>query len=285
MRFDPVVPWTMDLPNRSPLFHPLAPCLSRFANFTSWPQLADYQRMLDEQPEPIRTLAGQPLKIVAQDGRPDHFEAHYAPRIYQTGEIQTRCENWHDFFQFLSWFIFPKTKAVINALHLPLARARFDRGEHGRRSPLENTLSLFDEGGAVIIASDDSLLQAIRDFRWQELFWRRRDELDGKLRCIVFGHALYEKALAPYVGMTANTVLLSASPEIIASTMSAQLRWADERLASIFAAGKLQQPRDLAPFPILGLPHYDTANNCAEYYENKNYFRPGRQRAHDLGNA
>lgn len=277
MTFNAPRPWVADLAQRSPLFAPLSSPLARFEQFTAWPALADYQRLLDEWPVPVRTLASKQLKIVAQEGKPDCFEAHYAPRIYQTGEIQTRSENWHDFFQLLTWLVFPGAKALINSLHLPVAQARFARGEHGRRSPLENMLSLFDEGGAVIVASDESLLQLIRDFQWQELFWQRRDELATKLRCVVFGHALYEKGLAPYLGMTANSILLPATNDFFIWPQAAQLQWLDEQLMLMLARGELSQPQDLAPFPILGLPGYDAASESAEYYANTRYFRPGRR--------
>ena len=92
-------------------------------------------------------------------------------------EMFERVMHWHDFFQYLTWFMFPKTKAVINSIHIPAAKKRIAEGvELGRRTPIENMLSLFDEGGAVVISSDASLLQLIRDFQWKELFWHRRDE-------------------------------------------------------------------------------------------------------------
>lgn len=261
------------------MYAPLRHLAARFAGFDHWPQLADYQAMLDERAEPIRTLAGKALTVVAQDDTPDRFEDHYAPRIYRSGELQTRRHNWHDFFQFLSWLMFPATKAAINAAHLPQARRRLElRGERGRRSPLENMLSLFDEGGAVIVSADARLLQMIREFRWHELFWRCRDELGGKLACISFGHALYEKGLAPYLGMTANTLLIETDASFFDRTNSEQLAWLDQKLAALFCAGEvLTQPKDLHPFPILGMPGWDKDNGCERYYRNTHYFRPGRR--------
>lgn len=274
--------WCPDFAQRSLLLEPLRECAAVFTGFTQgWPDLAAYQQVLDALPEPIRTHSGQALKIVPQDGRPQRFEEHYAPRIFMTGELQTRRENWHDFFQFLTWLMFPKAKAAINALHVPHAEARLARGEDlGRRTPLENMLSLFDEGGAVVIASDPALLQLIRDFQWKALFWGRRAELATKLRCITFGHAVYEKALRPYVGMTANAVLLEVEPELLAEPMARLLPRLDERLASVFTeGGAYAQPQDLQPFPILGMPGWDPANADAAYYDNARYFRPGRRRA------
>jgi hypothetical protein len=277
-RIDALVPWHGDFDTEQPLFAPLRPLLQPFRRNAEWPGLETYQALLDAQAEPIRTQHGAALKIVPQEGRPDHFEQHYAPRIYLSGEIQTRTRNWHDFFQFLTWFIFPCTKAVINAIHILRARVRIEGGDVGRRSPMENMLSLFDEGGAVLLSSDESLLQLVRDFNWKALFWERRAELKEKFDCVTFGHAMYEKALAPYLGMTANTILLKVDEDYFALLLAERLAYIDQQLAAIFETGeRYTQPRDLNPFPILGMPGWDPANADEAYYDNTAYFRPGRR--------
>lgn len=271
--------WNPAFAQTSPLFEPLRAWAPAFAQCAQgWPDLNVYQQLLEAQSETVVTRSGRALKIVAQDSRPQRFEEHYAPRVFLTGELQTRRENWHDFFQFLSWLMFPRTKAVINALHVPYAEARLMAAtDLGRRSPLENMLSLFDEGGAVIIASDVSLLHLIREFRWKELFWERRAAVARSLRCITFGHALYEKALQPYIGMTANAILLDADQTLLEQPLDVLLPALDARLAAVFAAGTAYtQPQHLQPFPLLGMPGWDEANNCAAYYDNTRYFRTGR---------
>lgn len=271
--------WIPDFDSQSPLFEPLREVACPFARFNAcWPELSDYQQVLDAQENPIVTQNGQRLKIVPQDIRPQRFEEHYSPRIHATGELQTRRYNWHDFFQFLTWVMFPQTKAQINALHIPHVETRLSSGgDRGRRSPLENMLSLFDEGGAVVLASDASLLQLIRNFQWKPLFLERRAELADKLQCITFGHALYEKALRPYIGMTANTILLEVDCAFFALPQVERLHEVDRRLASLFATGAdYREPRDLQPFPILGMPGWDAANADAAYYDNDRYFRLGR---------
>lgn len=270
--------WFGSFAQASPLFAPLRHLQAPFAEFEHWPGLNDYQAVLEAWPEPIRTLAGQDLRIVAQDGKPANFEEHYAPRIYMTGEIQTRSENWHDFFQYLTWFMFPETKAVINSIHIPHARARIEQGgQLGARTPIENMLSLFDEGGAVLVSSDPELLQLVRDFDWQELFWQRREQLPSSLDCVVFGHAMYEKGLAPYIGMTANCILLECEADYFTQDWRQRLRWLDGQLAAIFRdGGQYQKPKDLQPFPILGMPGWDPSNDQLSYYQNMAYFRPGR---------
>ncbi|PCI13115.1 MAG: hypothetical protein COB71_07135 [Thiotrichales bacterium] len=147
----------------------------------------------------------------------------------------------------------------------------------GRRSPLENLLSLFDEGGAVVISSDESLLQMVRDFHWKSLFWQQREALQEKLTCIVFGHAMYEKGLEPYIGMTANAILLHCDETFFQLSNEQQLAWVDEALLVALAdREQFSVPKDLSPFPILGMPGWDANNGDEAYYDNQRYFRPGR---------
>lgn len=101
-RIDALVPWHPEFDAGQPMFEPLRPLFAPFRDCNEWPGLESYQQLLDNAEAPIRTLHGAALKIVAQEGRPDHFEQHYAPRIYLHGEIQTRTRNWHDFFQLLT---------------------------------------------------------------------------------------------------------------------------------------------------------------------------------------
>lgn len=273
--------WDANFASFSPIFTPLKFWADKFSSFNDgWPKLDDYRAILAEQPDPILTQSGQTLKVVQQDGKPGHFQDHYAPRIYLSGEIQTRTENWHDFFQYLTWFMFPKTKAVINAIHVPASQRRIEQNvDLGRRSPVENMLSLFDEGGAVILCSDPSMLQLIRDFKWKALFWQRRNELQTKLKLVTFGHALYEKGLSPYVGMTANCILLDVSEEVLQQTNREQLNYIDDELAELFSHNEVyKKPKDLSPFPLLGLPGWDISNEHELYYDNVNYFRPGRSK-------
>jgi hypothetical protein len=272
--------WEPHFARQSPLFAPLAHLAAYFEQYAEWPGLVEMQALLDQWPHPVTTLSGQNIKVVAQDDRPNCFAEHYAPRIYLTGEIQTRAENWHDFFQYLTWFMFPETKAVINSIHIPHARKRIEEGgELGSRTPVENMLSLFDEGGAVLISSDESMLQQVRDFEWKQLFWQRREEMAKKFACVPFGHAVYEKGLAPYIGMTANCILLKSDEAFFVMNNDQQLAWIDQQLAALLREGTtLQKPKDLNPFPILGMPGWDADNGQESYYDNTNYFRPGRGR-------
>ncbi len=255
---------------------PLDRVAQRFQGYRQWPGLDDMQQMLDALTGPIITAGGAPLRLVPQDDKASQFEHHYAPRIYLTGEVQTRLENWHDFFQAASWSLFPKTKVVINDIHFHAAQRRFQlTDDRSRRSPQENALSLFDECGAVLVAEHDRYLDMVRHHAWHELFWQNRSAWGRSLNCYLFGHAMYEKAVNPYIGMTANCLLLTVDQPFFTLSLEDQLCRIDAMLCATLP-DRLLQPSDLKPLPILGIPEWHEQNQHEVFYANTDYFRPVR---------
>jgi hypothetical protein len=58
--------------------------------------------------------------------RPDGLV--YECRIWETGEVETRPDNWHDFFNALVWLSFPQTKIAVSASpHAAPCRRRLAR--------------------------------------------------------------------------------------------------------------------------------------------------------------
>ena len=271
--------WNADFISVSPLFFPLKPqaeLLSR--NPEQWPSLEDYQNLLAKQQAPVRSSGGAAIQFVPQAAKPLQWHDDYEPRIYLHGEVQTRLENWHDFFQVLVWNTFPKTKAVLNAKHYGAIRRRKEADPHSKqRTPLENALTQFDECGAIVVSCDNTLLDCIREFRWKELFWQQRPALNNRLQCFVFGHAVYEKALNPYLGLTAHAALFPVEEDFFHWALAKQLQYLDKITAQAFEINYYTSPKHFQPFPLLGIPHWDE-NNEESYYDNTDYFRPGRMK-------
>lgn len=255
--------WDAGFLHRSPIFAPLAEVAEPLAGQSDWPDLAQLADLFSR--------AGLSVRPVAQAGRPGRFEAHYEPRIYLKGELQTRSRNWHDLFNALVWLRFPRTKTELNRQHF---RAAADRDHGSNRSPVENVLTRFDECGAVLISSEAMLLDLVRDHRWAELFVERREVFRAELRCFVFGHATFEKALDPYVGMTTNTLLVED-----ADLLSAPWEDLDQALATIWRGTDAGGPPRLHPFPVLGVPGWYAPNAEPDFYQNMDYFRPARRAA------
>lgn len=267
--------WDPDFSERSPLFEPLR-LAARALRGAAWPDCALLNRCLADGGACMVNARGLPLSFVPQPPQRAGFAEGFEPRTLLRGEIAMRPENWHDLFNALVWLTFPRAKAALNARHYhELEGLRAQRVVN--RGAVQDALTLFDESGVVIAVSDPALGALIREFRWKELFWVRRNELQRCMRFYVYGHALYEKALHPYRGLTGRALLLDVAPSVLGLPMSEQLADLDQRVAAWLADhAHLQATRELAPVPILGVPGWCGENGTEQYYDDAGYFRPGR---------
>ena len=192
---------------------------------------------------------------------PARADAYYEVQLYETGQVQTRAGSLHDLFNALAWLAFPKTKALINALH-----AEDIPREGGRRGRRRDLLTLLDEGGAIVHCDDAELLALVRGFRWKELFWERRDQVRRAMRLRVLGHATLEQALNPWPGIACKAIFVprSAAPDAATS----------EWLAGL---GADATPRDLPALPVFGYPGWFKAQS-EPFYDDTRYFRPVTER-------
>ena len=125
---------------------------------------------------------------------PIDLAALYEGRIVLKGEVPTRLDDWHDFFNALTFAAFPRAKWALHARQFRLLSARVTPGARrlpGARTREQDALSLFDEGGIVLLVTK-----------------QRASELDpssptfipecealcltGEGRPVPFGHALPE---------------------------------------------------------------------------------------------
>ncbi len=220
----------------------------------------------------LASAGGAPIRFVAPGDGSDIYEV----RVYERGEVATRPDNWHDLFNALVWLTFPKTKSLLNSHHYRELAAR--RGEL-QRGTARDVLTLFDEGGVIVAVTDAKLSLLLSEGRWKELFWEHRAQVSRSMRFCVFGHAIYEKALQPYKGVTAKALILDATPGFLDWPMNQQLAELDARTARYFSAeNALASTRTLPPLPILGIPGWDAANGAGDYYDDTGHFRPRHPR-------
>jgi hypothetical protein len=266
-----------DIVTRSPIFETLRIHGGAALDKAS-PRPDDLQRLLDARDPPVRVSSGLPLRIAPQALRPVVFEDRYEARTYLRGELQVRTSNWHDYFNVLVWLAFPRSKAALNARHFAALQEQHAAGAPNR-GPAQDALTLFDEGGVVVASSDGELLDLLREWQWNELFWANRERLRTRARFELFGHALYEKALQPFVGITGRGILLSVEPGWLAKPPPERLAELDAQLAAHLAApDHMRATRELAVVPILGVPGWSADNERESYYDNTDYFRSGRSR-------
>ena len=196
----------------------------------------------------------------------------YECRIWESGEVETRPDNWHDWFNALVWLSFPKTKIAVSARHV---RAMMPEGT--ARGSERDALTHFDECGIVVLSSDPALLDLLRAFQWKTLFVERRAEVERCMRFVVFGHATYEALLKPFRGLTAKAVLHEVDAAWLQMPVAAQLLAVDALLAADLSSGRYTRPRDFQPLPLLGIPGVVPENADPAYYDDTWQFRPGRQ--------
>jgi hypothetical protein len=206
----------------------------------------------------LRTEGGKPVRFVAPAAKRGPYEL----RVHETGCVETRPDNLHDWFNALCWLAFPRTKARINAMH-----AAEIPHEGGRRGRLRDLLTIFDEGGAIVVCGDDELNRLVRAQRWKELFWGRRQRVQQAMRFVVLGHAVLEQALAPWPGITCKALFARAdqNPDDVAA-------------AWLAACPQDASPRHLAALPLFGYPGW-ADNGREEFYDDARYFRETRGNA------
>jgi hypothetical protein len=117
----------------------------------------------------------------------------------------------------------------------------------------------------VIVASASrELTDLIVDFRWKELFWQRRPELEAKMRFLAFGHALHEKALDPHLGMVAKTVFVALGEGFDADALAA---------AHFASRANFASPKSMAPMPAMGVPGWHPHTDRESFYDDASHFR------------
>jgi len=215
------------------------------------------------------TAGGSPVRFHLPQG---HAGGHYEQQVFDTGRVETRPRNLHDLFNALAWMAFPRTKAALNARHAE--RLVIETGERG---PLRDLLTLVDEGGVLVACEAPAEIEVlVREFRWKELFWDRRAELLRDTRFVLIGHSAYEKALAPYPGITCKGLFLRASRQALAGPVAELVSSLDRQAATwLDALPDAATPKQMAPLPVFGYPGWLPDSGRPEFYAERRWFRPG----------
>jgi len=128
---------------------------------------------------------------------------------------------------------------------------------------LRDLLTIFDEGGALVVCADASLNALVRQFRWKELFWERRERVRAAMRIVVLGHATLEQALDPRPGITCKALFVDPAADADAQAAA----WLSRLPADA-------SPRLLAPLPVFGFPGWLPEGERGGFYDDERFFRP-----------
>jgi hypothetical protein len=190
--------WDARFCERSPWFWPLRAAAEPLRALSDWPSLAElealYQRAtVGQELPPLRFRENVRKQERKRDGRVV-LEALYDARV-DAGEVPTRERDWHDLFNALCFATFPRSKRALHARQLRALTARIvpdAKRLPPTRSPEQDTLTLFDEGGVALAAEPGAAQQLMaaegnaRSALWSALIEARR------ARPVPFGHALFE---------------------------------------------------------------------------------------------
>jgi hypothetical protein len=276
-RFNAPEHWDAEILSANPIFADLC-AIFPFSEQTVFPTVDTLNQWFRQvQPQASNVFVAD--DVLAADGR------YYEVFIHQTGQIPTRLHNWHDLFGALIWCLMPKTKNLLNQLHMQ------EIAQHGQlqRSKLRNKLTLLDECGVILAYSKAAtpVMQQLRQHQWHEAFVQARAqwhqvgetlpvELDSaRIQPMMFGHANYEMATRPFIGLTGKMLALELPATFWQLSLLAQYHQLDESLSIQIANGDfLLQAAHLTPLPLLGLPGWYPANISADFYLDQQYFRP-----------
>lgn len=251
--------------------HPLYQSIARWreaAECQTWPQQADFDRLADHS-----RACGQALPARQRFVRDADPELYYEMHIGATGEVPTRGDNWHDWFNALCWLSWPRSKLAMNARQVAAIE-----GDEAVRGPLRDAGTLLDECGIVIAYSDETLAQALREMDWQTLFVSKRAAWGTQISGHVIGHALLEQGLAMHIGWCGKALLMPVAASFFALDAAHQVDALDQQLAAALASADfLGKPRELLPLPLLGIPGWWPDNTDPAFYGNSDYFRASRR--------
>ena len=256
--------------------------IAKVLNTALQQQADDLQQPLP-QTKPALNNKAQTLQFVSQDALPEG-EA-YESFIGTTGNIPTR-NNLHDLFNGSIWLTFPKTKALLNYYHMLEIN---QQGIGASRGRVRDTITVFDENGAILVTANASIGKALVDFDWQASLVAPRDKWDkpkqsnnhSQAAVYIFGHALLEKLLQPRKALCAHSIVINVTQDFFALSLSERISHLDKRAADYMEALLSQldvTPRKLSPLPILGVPHYWAENANSSFYDDSQVFRSGRRR-------
>lgn len=193
--------WSGHAYGESPWYFPLAALWRRFASQPQFPSPEQLSELYREQtssqelPEGARRLrfASAPPKQKRRR-TPIELASLYEGKIVELGEVPTRENDWHDFFNALTFVAFPRAKWALHERQYRLLERRIGadtRRLPGARTREQDALALFDEGG-IALAVDNSHTQQLVDhpdaFEASVLALCKQ----GAAVALPFGHALPE---------------------------------------------------------------------------------------------
>nr|WP_315482647.1 DUF3025 domain-containing protein [uncultured Undibacterium sp.] len=220
----------------------------------------------------LRNHRDLPLLFIPQEELPEGVA--YESHISYAGKVPTR-ENLHDFFNALVWLSFPLIKRQLNALQAAQIESL---GIGKSRGPARDAATIFDENAALLVLENSErgrrLLNCLREHQWQQAFIEHRHDFGEVVQVWSFGHALMEKLVQPYKGITAHAWVVWVEPDFFVQDRRQQAQQLDAQVSAQLQSHTLTTA-DYTPLPVLGVPSWWDGQDPA-FYADKKVFRAKR---------
>jgi hypothetical protein len=221
----------------------------------------------------ISNASGMPIQFVFQQMLPAGVA--YESFIFDTGQVPTR-ENLHDFFNALIWLAYPAVKQRLNKLQADeIAEASATpvraSGSMGR-GKLRDAATIFDENAAFFVSESEEILEGLRSHEWEKVFLEQRHFFESRCEVLLFGHALLEKLVVPFKGITAHACCFHVGRDYFHMAPPARR----EKISSILVARSLGRGLNRSIFnalPVAGVPGW-WEGQTKDFYLDKSVFRP-----------
>jgi hypothetical protein len=247
-----------------PAWLPYRTCLDRLPR-DHFPTPRELQALLDPR---CRTHTDRPISFVPAEQLPARDELlGYEQEIGRTGRVSTRENSVHDLCNALVWATFPRLKASLNFRHLAAPTVTGS----GRRGPVRDAITGFDECGAIVLSPDREALSSLARHDWPTLFGPAGGRWPTDLAVVIVGHGTLEMFWSPYKAMTVRCLLLES--DLNPADFSAVDRLA---AATWQAPGAIDKPSDLCPLPVMGIPGWWPGEVTDDFWADRDVFRPPR---------
>lgn len=156
--------------------------------------------------KPRRKRRREPIKLV------DLYEG----KIVERHEVPTRLDDWHDLFNALAFITFPESKWELHRRQYLRMKERLSpaaRTLPGARTREQDALSLFDEGGLVVVVPPARIAEQPADPDAFEDFILGLHRA-GETQAIPFGHALFEHLVLGRSDMAGTVVVVPHAPSM-----------------------------------------------------------------------
>jgi hypothetical protein len=194
-----------------PALEPFEPLLAELRALGAFPDMEALGNWVESTrdasaPElsPLRFVEVRPRPRRGRRGSVD-LDSLYDARITCSREVPCLNQSYHDLFNALMFKSFPRAKRALHARQYEALTVWVEAGTArlpGRRTREQDALTLFDEGGSVVLCPSHSQGEFARGG------WLPLCEAGAKSRLVLFGHALFEHLTEGQVGLRSSARVL-----------------------------------------------------------------------------